>query len=122
LAIIADAEALERAGCAALVVEAVPAEVSALLTSRLTIPVIGIGAGAETSGQVLVYHDLLGLGEGRLARFVRQYASGRADQVAAVRRWAHDVRARRYPNAAESYPVSAETLDEVKRRLEAKPA
>ena len=117
LEIIADAEALEKAGCAALVVEAVPAEVSSLLTSRVRIPVIGIGAGAGTSGQVLVYHDLLGLGEGRVARFVRQYATGRADQIAAVRRWADDVRAGRYPSAAETYPVSVETLDEVRKKL-----
>jgi 3-methyl-2-oxobutanoate hydroxymethyltransferase len=117
LAIIADAEALARAGCAALVVEAVPAEVTTLLTARMSIPVIGIGAGAGTHGQVLVYHDLLGLGDGKVARFVRQYAHGRADQVAAVKRWAEDVRARRFPSAAETYGIPAEALTEIRDRL-----
>jgi 3-methyl-2-oxobutanoate hydroxymethyltransferase len=117
LGIIADAEALAQAGCAALVVEAVPAEVATLLTARISIPVIGIGAGAGTHGQVLVYHDLLGLGEGKVARFVRQYAHGRADQVAAVRRWAEDVRARRFPSHAETYGIGEEALAEVKKRL-----
>jgi 3-methyl-2-oxobutanoate hydroxymethyltransferase len=119
LGIIADAEALAQAGCAALVVEAVPAEVATLLTARIAIPVIGIGAGAGTHGQVLVYHDLLGLGEGRVARFVRQYAQGRADQVAAVKRWAVDVRARRVPSDAETYGMPAEEMREVRERLSA---
>jgi 3-methyl-2-oxobutanoate hydroxymethyltransferase len=119
LAIIGDALALADAGCIALVVEAVPAEVATLLSSRMPIPVIGIGAGAGTHGQVLVYHDLLGLGggENKVARFVRQYAHGRADQVAAVKRWAADVRARRFPAAAETYGISPEELDEVRERL-----
>jgi 3-methyl-2-oxobutanoate hydroxymethyltransferase len=117
LGIIADAEALARVGCAALVVEAVPAEVATLLTARLAIPVIGIGAGAGTHGQVLVYHDLLGLGEGRVARFVRQYAHGHADQVEAVKRWAADVRARSFPAETETYGISAEALAQVKKRL-----
>ena len=117
LGIIADAEALAQAGCAALVVEAVPAEIAALLAARVSIPVIGIGAGVGTHGQVLVYHDLLGLGEGKLARFVRQYARGHADQVEAVKRWAEDVRTRRYPSEAEGYGVSAEVLAEVKKKL-----
>jgi 3-methyl-2-oxobutanoate hydroxymethyltransferase len=117
LGIVADAEALARAGCAALVVEAVPAELSALLTARVPIPVIGIGAGAGTDGQVLVYHDLLGLGEGKVARFVRRYAHGRTDQVEAVKRWAEDVRARRFPSEAETYGISAEALAEVRSRL-----
>jgi 3-methyl-2-oxobutanoate hydroxymethyltransferase len=117
LGIIADAEALARVGCAALVVEAVPAEVATLLTARMAIPVIGIGAGAGTHGQVLVYHDLLGLGEGKVARFVRQYAHGHAEQVEAVKRWAADVRARTFPSEGETYGISAEELAEVKKRL-----
>jgi 3-methyl-2-oxobutanoate hydroxymethyltransferase len=119
LGIIADAEALASAGCAALVVEAVPADVAALLSARVSIPVIGIGAGVGTHGQVLVYHDLLGLGEGKTARFVRQYAHGRIEQIEAVKRWAADVRARRYPSEAEGYGVSAEVLAEVKKKLSA---
>ncbi|MDB4880152.1 MAG: 3-methyl-2-oxobutanoate hydroxymethyltransferase [Gemmatimonadetes bacterium] len=118
LAIIADAEALDSAGCSALVVEAVPSEVGALLSERVRIPVIGIGAGAGTHGQVLVYHDLLGLGEGRVARFVRRYAEGRRDQTEAVRRWADDVRAGRFPSEAEGYGVAPDVMDEVRKRLE----
>jgi 3-methyl-2-oxobutanoate hydroxymethyltransferase len=117
VSIIADARDLEEAGCAALVVEAVPAEIGALLTEEVAIPVIGIGAGAGTSGQVLVYHDLLGLGEGRVPRFVRRYADGRATLTDAVRRWAGDVREGRFPSPGESYGIAPETLAEVRGRL-----
>jgi 3-methyl-2-oxobutanoate hydroxymethyltransferase len=117
LGIIADADALAAAGCVALVVEAVPAAVTDIVTRRVGIPVIGIGAGAETSGQVLVYHDLLGFSEGRSARFVRSYAAARADLSSAVAAWAADVRARRYPAIEHTYPITTEALDEVKRRL-----
>jgi 3-methyl-2-oxobutanoate hydroxymethyltransferase len=117
LGIIADAEELARAGCAALVVEAVPAEIGALITSRVDLPVIGIGAGGATGGQVLVYHDLLGLGEGRVPRFVRRYAEGRATLVDGVRRWAADVRAGRFPSAEEGYGMPVEELALVRARL-----
>ena len=117
LAIIAGAEELEAAGCAALVVEAVPADIGALVASRVSIPVIGIGAGAATDGQVLVYHDLLGLGEGRMPRFVRRYASARETLVEAVRRWATDVRSGQFPTRDESYGMPAEEMDEVRKRL-----
>jgi 3-methyl-2-oxobutanoate hydroxymethyltransferase len=115
--IIEGARALEAAGCAALVVEAVPAEIGALVTQHVAIPVIGIGAGGATSGQVLVYHDLLGYGEGRRARFVRQYASTHDTLVDAVRRWADDVRAGRFPSEAESYGITPEVLAEVRAHL-----
>lgn len=118
LAIIADAQALETAGCAALVVEAVPAEIGALVAERAGIPVIGIGAGARTHGQVLVYHDLLGLGEGKVARFVRRYAEGRHDQTDAVRRWADDVRSGRFPSEAEGYGIAPEVMAEVRGKLQ----
>jgi 3-methyl-2-oxobutanoate hydroxymethyltransferase len=115
LAIVADADALAEAGCAALVIEAVPAAVAAAIAARLSIPVIGIGAGAAVHGQVLVYHDLLGLGEGRLARFVRRYLDGRTDQVSAIRRWADDVRARRFPSEAESYAAGEDALEALRQ-------
>ena len=118
LEIIAGAEDLEAAGCAALVVEAVPSEIGAIITDRVRIPVIGIGAGAATGGQVLVYHDLLGLGEGRLPRFVRTYASARETLTTAVRRWAEDVRAGRYPSAEESYGMPEEAVAAVRERLQ----
>ena len=117
LGIIADADALAGAGCVALVVEAVPAAVTEIITSRTRIPVIGIGAGVETGGQVLVYHDLLGFSEGRAARFVRSYANARNDLSGAVAAWAADVRTRRYPAVEHTYPITAEALDEVTRRL-----
>ena len=117
VAIVAGAVALEEAGCAALVVEAVPAAIGALITERVRIPVIGIGAGVSTDGQVLVYHDLLGYGEGPRARFVRRYAAGHELFVDAVRRWAADVRARRFPSVEEGYSIAAEVLEEVTGRL-----
>lgn len=117
LQIIEGAQALEAAGCAALVVEAVPGEIGALVTQRVRIPVIGIGAGAATSGQVLVYHDLLGYGEGNRARFVRRYAATHDTLVDAVRRWADDVRAGRFPSEAESYGISRDALAEVRAHL-----
>ena len=117
LGIIADADALAAAGCVALVVEAVPAAVTEMITQRVGIPVIGIGAGAETDGQVLVYHDLLGFSEGRSARFVRTYATAREDLSAAVAAWAADVRAHRYPAVEHTYPITAEALASVRRAL-----
>jgi 3-methyl-2-oxobutanoate hydroxymethyltransferase len=119
LAIVSDAEALAAAGCVALVVEAVPAELGTIITERVPIPVIGIGAGARTSGQVLVYTDLVGLGEGgdHVPRFVRRYASAYDSLVEAVRRWAEDVRSGAFPSAAESYGMAADVVEEVKARL-----
>ena len=117
LRIIDDALALEQAGCAALIVEAVPAAVAELLTARVAIPVIGIGAGAGTNGQVLVYHDLLGLGEGHVAKFVERYADGRLALEAGARRWADDVRAGRFPTVAHTYAIAPEVLETVRARL-----
>ena len=117
LGIIADADALEGAGCVALVVEAVPAAVTEIISGRARIPVIGIGAGVQTDGQVLVYHDLLGFSEGRAARFVRTYASARADLSTAVATWAADVRDRRYPAVEHTYPITAEALASVRKTL-----
>ena len=117
LRIIADGVALETEGCAALIVEAVPEAVAAILTARVAIPVIGIGAGAGTNGQVLVFHDLLGLGEGHVARFVERYAEGRQVLEEAARRWADDVRAGRFPREEHTYAIAPEALAEVNQRL-----
>lgn len=117
LSIIDDAASLADAGCAALVVEAVPSEIGELVTKRVAIPVIGIGAGGATSGQVLVYHDLIGYGEGRVARFVRRYASTHETLVDAVRRWADDVRSGRFPSSEECYRIAPEALAEVREQL-----
>ena len=117
LRIIADGVALEAEGCAALIVEAVPEAVAAILTARVSIPVIGIGAGAGTNGQVLVFHDLLGLGEGHVAKFVERYAEGRQVLEDGARRWAEDVRAGRYPREEHTYAIAPEALAEVNQRL-----
>lgn len=117
LAILAEAEALQDAGCFALVFEAVPAEVTALLVKRLTVPVIGIGAGPATDGQVLVFHDLLGMGEGRTPRFVKPYARLREQMIDGVARFAEEVRSRTYPAAEHTYPVAADELDRLRAHL-----
>ena len=101
--VLEDAVALEAAGCSALVVEAVPAAVGHEIDKRLSIPVIGIGAGAGVSGQVLVFHDLLGLTDGHLPKFVRQYLDGGHLADRAIRRYAEDVRSRDFPQPAEMY-------------------
>lgn len=106
-AIARDARALERAGCFAIVFEAVPAALTALVAPRLAIPVIGIGAGPAADGQVLVWHDLLGITEGKLPRFVERYGDLRAAALDAVRRYAADVRERRYPAPRHTYGIDA---------------
>src|SRR5581483_6284087 len=101
--LLADALALEEAGVFALVLEGIPRELASLITKRLAIPTIGIGAGPDCDGQVLVAHDLLGLNFGALARFVRSYADLRSTMRDAFARFAEDVRAGRYPDDRESY-------------------
>jgi 3-methyl-2-oxobutanoate hydroxymethyltransferase len=103
-----DAAALAAAGCFAVVLEGIPDALAERITEELEIPTIGIGAGPACDGQVIVLHDLLGLSEGEPARFVRRYAELGAVATAAVRDWAADVRAGRYPSRAESYPASPE--------------
>jgi 3-methyl-2-oxobutanoate hydroxymethyltransferase len=103
--LIDDALALEAAGCFAVVLEAVPAEVGAAVTERLRIPTIGIGAGAATDGQVLVLNDLLGIFEEFKPRFVKRYAHLRREMVGAVSCFAADVRARRFPADEHCYAM-----------------
>jgi 3-methyl-2-oxobutanoate hydroxymethyltransferase len=102
-ALLAAALELEAAGAFALVLECVPASLAAEVSERLAIPTIGIGAGAACDGQVLVYHDLLGLEERIAPRFVRRYATLGVAAREALARFAADVRAGRFPAAAESY-------------------
>ena len=101
--IVADAQALEAAGCFAVVLEAIPAEVAARVTESLRIPTIGIGSGASCDGQVLVWHDLLGLTTGHLPRFVKQYAKLADHIVAAIEAYVADVRAAKFPGDAHTY-------------------
>ncbi|MBB4427560.1 3-methyl-2-oxobutanoate hydroxymethyltransferase [Bradyrhizobium sp. CIR48] len=103
LRLLDDAQRLQEAGCFALVLEAIPAELAARATESLTIPTIGIGAGPDCSGQVLVFHDVLGLIEGHRPKFVRTYADGFQLLQEALSRWAVDVRNRTFPAPQESY-------------------
>jgi 3-methyl-2-oxobutanoate hydroxymethyltransferase len=105
-----DALALEAAGCFLLVLEAVPAPVAARITEALEIPTIGIGAGATCDGQVLVWHDLLGLYEGTPPRFVKQYADLAPAIRDAVARYAADVRDGSFPEQKHTYAMSEEEL------------
>jgi 3-methyl-2-oxobutanoate hydroxymethyltransferase len=107
-ALIDDARSLARAGCFAIVLEGVPDTVGRLVTEAVPVPTIGIGAGPWCDGQVLVFHDLLGLEDRVLPKFVRRYASLKADAVAAVAAYAADVRSRRFPSDAESYHLPAD--------------
>jgi 3-methyl-2-oxobutanoate hydroxymethyltransferase len=101
--LLADAQALEDAGVFALVLEGVPREVAAMITHRLRIPTIGIGAGPDCDGQVLVFHDLAGLSFQQPAKFVRRYADLRPTIHEAISRFRDDVLAGRYPSDRESY-------------------
>ena len=112
-----DALALERAGCFAIVLEAVPAAVAERVTEALTVPTIGIGAGAATDGQVLVYHDLLGLYQGRAPRFVKRYADLATEIRDALERYAADVRERRFPEEQHTYSIPDEELADFKAEL-----
>lgn len=110
-ALVADAQALEAAGCFALVLEAVPAPVADEITATLTIPTIGIGAGPGCDGQVLVYHDLLGLSEGHLPRFVKRYANLSREIRDALEAYAADVRRGSFPDAEHSYGMTDGQLE-----------
>jgi len=103
--IITDARELEQAGCFALVVEAVPTVVADALTSRVALPVIGIGASANADGQVLVYHDLLGLIDAKRPKFVKEYVALAGPMVAAIRRFAQDVRRGDFPAPEHGYAM-----------------
>lgn len=106
--IVEGAKKLEAAGCCSLVLEAVPASVAARITEELSIPTIGIGAGAACDGQVLVYHDLLGLSEGHLPRFVKRYANLSAEIRDALTAYASEVRDGTFPEEQHTYSMPAE--------------
>jgi 3-methyl-2-oxobutanoate hydroxymethyltransferase len=109
--LLEDALALEAAGCFSIVLEAVPAPVAEEITRRLSVPTIGIGAGAATDGQVLVWHDLLGLYDGTSPRFVKRYADLATAIRDAVSEYATDVRERRFPEDVHTYAISEEELE-----------
>ena len=111
LAVAHDALALQDAGCFSLVFEAIPAAVAADLMERLEIPVIGIGAGPATDGQVLVFHDLLGIYDGHAPRFAKRYAEVKAQMVAGVAEYAAEVRAGAFPAPEHTYSIDDEELE-----------
>lgn len=116
-----EAVALQEAGCFAIVFEAIPSAVSAEVMALMEIPVIGIGAGPAVDGQVLVFHDLLGIREGLGARFVKRYAGLLDEMAAGVAAFAHDVRDRSYPEPEHGYSIDAEELDAFRAELSAGP-
>lgn len=101
--LLADAAALAEAGVFAIVLEGIPGDLAARITAAVDVPTIGIGAGSSCDGQVLVYHDLLGMLDGKSPKFVRRYAEVRERQIEAIKRWANDVREKAFPGAAETY-------------------
>jgi 3-methyl-2-oxobutanoate hydroxymethyltransferase len=114
-----DALALEEAGCFSIVFEAIPSDLTDEIMPRLEVPVIGIGAGPSTDGQVLVFHDLLGIYDGHAARFVKRYANVREQMVAGVRAFAEDVRARRYPEDEHGYTMAPDERERLRELLAA---
>jgi len=113
-----DALALQSVGCFAIVFEAVPAAIAEAIVAKLEIPTIGIGAGPSTSGQVLVFHDLLGITTGHMAKFVKRYANVHEQMVAAVAQYADEVRSRHFPEPDHVYSVEPTELDEFRRYLD----
>jgi 3-methyl-2-oxobutanoate hydroxymethyltransferase len=115
-----EAVALQDAGCFSIVFEAMPSEVAAEIMPLIdTAAVIGIGAGPSTDGQVLVFHDLLGIREGLGARFVKRYADIQDEMNAGVTAFADDVRTRRYPAAEHDYSIPADELERFRAALAA---
>jgi 3-methyl-2-oxobutanoate hydroxymethyltransferase len=111
LELVADAKALAHAGCFAIVLEGVPDQVARLVTESVDVPTIGIGAGIHCDGQVLVFHDLLGIEDRITPKFVRRYASLRDDAVSALTAYAADVRQGNFPADSESYHLTGEAAE-----------
>ena len=110
LQVLHDAIALQEAGCFAIVFEAIPSPLTEAIMPKMEIPVIGIGAGAATDGQVLVFHDLLGIYDGHAARFVKRYAAVRDEMIKGVTSYADEVRARRYPEEERGYTMAPDEI------------
>ena len=119
-AVLEDALALQEAGCFAIVFEAIPAEVTDVIMHYMDIPVIGIGAGPSTDGQVLVLHDLLEIHDGFQPKFVKRYAHVKREMVRGVEAYAEDVRTRRFPAPEHSYGIAPEEMDTLRAQLPAR--
>ncbi len=115
--IASEALALQGVGCFAIVFEAIPSAVTEELMAHMEVPVIGIGAGPATDGQVLVFHDLLGIRDGLGPRFVKRYANLQQEMNDGVTAFAEDVRMRRYPGPEHGYSIDPNELSRLKARL-----
>lgn len=111
--LLEDAKKVEEAGAFALVLECVPKQISALVAKQLSIPVIGIGAGVETDGQVLVYHDLIGYGGGFVPKFVKKYIDISPLIEDALRQYVKDVKEQAFPEEIHSFTMKEEELDQL---------
>jgi 3-methyl-2-oxobutanoate hydroxymethyltransferase len=118
LQVARDAVALQDAGCFSIVFEAIPGAVADVLMERLEVPVIGIGAGSGTDGQVLVFHDLLGIYDGHAPRFAKRYSEVKAQMVAGVAEYAAEVRGMLFPGPEHVYSIDDEELDQVRAGLD----
>lgn len=110
---IDDAEALEEAGCFMLVVECVPWQLVKVITEKLSIPVIGIGGGVHCDGQVLVYHDVMGLYTGKRPKFVKQYAQARNEMMNGIQEYIREVKEERFPEDTHTFTMPQEVLDKI---------
>ncbi len=115
--IIEDAHALEGAGAFSIILEAVPAPLGALVAQAVRVPVIGIGAGPEVDGQVLVTHDMVGLFDKFVPKFVKQYAQVRTTILEALREFKNEVEGKQFPGPEHGFDMPAEALEELKRLI-----
>jgi 3-methyl-2-oxobutanoate hydroxymethyltransferase len=115
--VLQDALALQEAGCFTIVFEAIPSALTEAIMPRMEIPVIGIGAGAAADGQVLVFHDLLGIYDGHVARFVKRYATVRDEMIKGVSAFADEVRGRRFPEEKHGYTMAPDEIERLHELL-----
>lgn len=115
--LVEDAKILEDAGVFAILLEAIPPEVSKIITERSGVPVIGIGAGPHTDGQVLIFHDILGFFKGHKAKFVKQYCNMNEIIATALKEYKRDVETRTYPAPEHCYAIDPAVMEEIKGKL-----
>jgi len=119
-AVLEDALALQEAGCFSIVFEAIPSEVTDVIMEFMEVPIIGIGAGSSTDGQVLVLHDLLAIHSGFKPKFVKEYAAIGEEMVRGVRAYAEEVRGRSFPGPQHTYGIAPEELERLKSAVSGK--
>lgn len=109
--LINDAKVLEKAGVCAIVFECIPKQLGGIVAAQVSVPIIGIGAGVHVDGQVLVYHDLLGYGDHRVPKFVEKFSDVHAVMKAGIIAYRDSVKARTFPNDAQSFTMNEQQLD-----------